>query len=115
MPRNCVNKADRFCYICGKITFTSQKCSITALVEKVCRLHFGCKIGDKDKSWAPHICCNTVLQTFGNGVAGRENICPSLYRWFGESPRTQPQLQLLHDPNSWKRLVKEEEAENLIS
>jgi len=28
-------------------------------VKKGCPLYFGCKIDDQDKSWAPHVCCNT--------------------------------------------------------
>ncbi|XP_076031864.1 uncharacterized protein LOC143019766 [Oratosquilla oratoria] len=59
MPRTCVNKADNFCYICGEVTFASQKRRITAMVRKAYHLYFGCKIGDQDKNWAPHICCNT--------------------------------------------------------
>lgn len=70
MPRTCVNKADNFCYICGEITFTSQKRSITGMIKKAYNLYFGCKIGDQDKSWAPHICCNycgTALEQWLNG------------------------------------------------
>ncbi|XP_068235627.1 uncharacterized protein [Palaemon carinicauda] len=59
MPRTCVNRADNFCYICGGVTFASQKRRMTALVRKAYHLYFGCKIGDQDKNWAPHICCNT--------------------------------------------------------
>ena len=29
------------------------------MVKKAYHLYFGCKIGDQDKRWAPHICCNT--------------------------------------------------------
>jgi len=59
MPRTCVNSPDNFCYVCGEVTFSSQKRTITAIVKKGCPLYFGCKIGDQDKSWAPHVCCNT--------------------------------------------------------
>jgi len=59
MPRTCVNNADNFCYVCGEVTFASQKRSITTMVKKAYHLYFGCKIGDQDKMWAPHICCNT--------------------------------------------------------
>jgi len=58
MPRTCVNSPDNFCYVCGEVTFSSQKRTITAIVKKGCHLYFGCKIGDQDKSWAPHVCCN---------------------------------------------------------
>ena len=59
MPRTCINKANNFCCICGEVTFSSQKRSITAVVRKAYCLYFGCKVGDQDKSRAPHICCNT--------------------------------------------------------
>ena len=59
MPRNCVNQADNFCYICGEITSTEQRRVISAIIRKAYHLYFGCQIGDQDKIWAPHICCNT--------------------------------------------------------
>ena len=57
MPRNCVNHAYNFCYICGEVTFAHQRKAISVLVKRVYHLYFGCKIGDQDKSWAPHIRC----------------------------------------------------------
>lgn len=54
-----LNNADNFCYICAEVTFASQKCRLTAVVKKAYHLYFGCKIGDQDKSWAPHYCCIT--------------------------------------------------------
>ncbi len=59
MPHTCVKKADNFCYICSEVTFVSQKSSITAMVRKAYHLYFVWKIGDHEKKWAPHICCNT--------------------------------------------------------
>jgi hypothetical protein len=50
MPRNCVNSADNFCYICGEVTFARQRKAVTAIVKKGYHLYFGCKIGDQDKS-----------------------------------------------------------------
>ena len=51
-----MNSADNFCYICGEVTFVSQKRNMTAVIKKAYNLYYGCKIGDQDKSWAPHIC-----------------------------------------------------------
>ena len=67
MPRTCINKANNFCYISGEVTFSSQKRSITAVVRKAYYLYFGCKVGDQDISWAPHICCNSCATNFDNG------------------------------------------------
>jgi hypothetical protein len=58
LQRKCVNSADNFCYICGEVTFSSQKHAIIPIIRKACHLYFGCQTGNQDKSWAPHICCN---------------------------------------------------------
>ncbi|XP_029451745.1 zinc finger protein 544-like isoform X3 [Rhinatrema bivittatum] len=76
MPRTCVNNADNFCYVCGEVTFASQKRSITALVKRAYYLYFGCKIGDQDKSWAPHICCNTCAT--------------NLHQWLNRKRKSMP-------------------------
>ena len=69
MRRNCVDSADKFCYICGELTFASQRKFITAIVKNAYHLYFGCKMGDRDKSWAPHVCyrkCATNLSQWLN-------------------------------------------------
>src|SRR5678816_2750861 len=57
--RKCVNSPDSFCYICGEYTLKSQKRAMTPMIKYACEHYFGCKIGDQDKNWAPHICCGT--------------------------------------------------------
>ena len=32
------------------------------LIKKCYELHFGCKVGDRHTSWAPHICCITCVK-----------------------------------------------------
>ena len=76
MPTRCLNKPDNFCYICGQITFAQQKHKITSLIEKAYYLYFGCKIGDQDKSWAPHICYNTCAS--------------NLQQWFCKKRKAKP-------------------------
>ena len=63
MPRKCVNSANNFCYVCGEVTFKSQKRQITPLIKRAYHLYFGCKIGDQDKPWSPHITCNTCASS----------------------------------------------------
>lgn len=58
MPRKCVNSVDNFCYVCGEVTFASQKRELTPLIKTAYYHYFDCKI-DEDKPWAPHICCNS--------------------------------------------------------
>ena len=76
MPGKCVNRADSFCYVCGKVTFASQKRALTQIVKKAYHLYFGCKVGDQDKSWAPHICCNSCSA----------NLCG----WLNHKKRSMP-------------------------
>ena len=76
MPRTCLNKANNFCYICGEVTFSSQKRSITAVVRKAYYLYFGCKVGDQDKTWAPHICCNTCATNLRQWLNKKRKCMP---------------------------------------
>ena len=57
MPWYCVNSPDNFCYICGEVTFSTQRHPLTPMVKKDYECHFGCKVGDQDKNCAPHVCC----------------------------------------------------------
>ena len=57
MQRSCVNSADSFCYVCGEFTVKAHVKRITSLIKKAYELYFGCRIGDQDKVWAPHIVC----------------------------------------------------------
>jgi hypothetical protein len=53
----------------GKTTIKSQTLCFMLLIKKCYELYFGCKVGDKDKSWAPDIC----------------NVCEAAHRigkWF---------------------------------
>lgn len=76
MPRTCVNGANNFCYICGEVTFLSQKRSITKVIKTAYSLYFGCRIGDQDKSWAPHICCNTCAANLKLWLTGKRQAMP---------------------------------------
>lgn len=61
MPRKCINDPNSFCYICGEVVFAVQRRNITPVIKTAYNLYFGefCKLGDQNKSWAPHICCKT--------------------------------------------------------
>jgi len=72
MPRKCVNLSDAFCYICGEVTFKSRRWSFTPLIKKCYEHYFGCKVGDQDKSWAPHFCCVTCARLL---VAWEKGSC----------------------------------------
>ena len=76
--RCCINHPDNFCYICGKYTTHDQRKNLASKVKTAYKYYFGCKVGDQDKSWAPHICltvCNSGLR--------KEKECLLLYQWCG--------------------------------
>ena len=52
--RGCANDPDIFCYICGNFVVKSQRQNITSFVKNVYYAYFGVKLGDQDKTWAPH-------------------------------------------------------------
>ena len=57
--RSCINHPDKFCYICGKVTFADQKKKINKFIKRLYNAYFGIILGDQEKSFAPHICCTT--------------------------------------------------------
>ena len=83
MPRIFLNSVDSFCYICGELTFKAQKRNFTQLIKKCYHLYFGCKVGDQDKSWAPHICCATcvtLLTGWAKGIHHMPFAVPMVWR-----------------------------------
>lgn len=72
--RKFVYSPDSFCYICSKYILMSQKKTMTPLIKYAYANYFGCKIGDQNKNWVPHIYCITcvvLLRCWLNG----ENRC----------------------------------------
>ena len=68
--QGCLNKANSFCYVCGDFTAVAQHRTITSLLRTAYFHYFDCKIGDQDKSSAPHICyksCYNGLTAWFNG------------------------------------------------
>jgi len=83
MPRRCVNSSDAFCCICGEMTFKSRRRSFTSLFKKCYEHYFGCKVGDQDKSWAPHFCCvtrATFLAAWAKGSRCMPFAIPTVWR-----------------------------------
>ncbi|KAJ8720958.1 hypothetical protein PYW08_006423 [Mythimna loreyi] len=76
MSRKCVNSADNFCYICGKVTLTNQRCSITQRLETAYFHYFGIKIKNQDKSWVPQFSCTTCST--------------NLIKWLNKKKRSLP-------------------------
>ena len=59
--RSCVNDPNVFCYICGEYTLEHNQNLITDFVKQAYLAYFKVKLGDQDKSWAPHIVCKTCI------------------------------------------------------
>ena len=47
---------------------------MTPLVKKCYELYFGCKVGDQDKNWAPHICCLTCVKRLTDWTKGSRHM-----------------------------------------
>ena len=60
--RKCKNVPNRFWYICGKVAMPDQHSEITQFVKSYYHAYFGIRIGDQDKSFAPHTCCRTCVE-----------------------------------------------------
>jgi len=76
MYQKCVNNPNDLCYIYGEVAFDSKKCLITPAIKKVYFLYFGCKVGDQDTKWAPHVCCTTCSCKFNAWVNGKGRCMP---------------------------------------
>ena len=63
--RECKNRADSFCYICGSYKFLRQRRHITLFVKRAYKAYFKISLGDQDKKRAPHALfhnCEKMLQ-----------------------------------------------------
>lgn len=85
--RICVNKADKFCYICGEVTAKAYQKPISSLVKKAYELYFGCKVGDQDKSWAPKVCCSSCSRTLTGWLKGTHKSMPFAVPMVWREPR----------------------------
>ncbi|KAI6657155.1 hypothetical protein LOD99_15941 [Oopsacas minuta] len=74
--RQCTNHPDNFCYICGKFTPKHQRRNIANRVKIGYKYYFGCKVGDQDKNWAPHICCTVCYASLIQWLNGKKKSMP---------------------------------------
>ena len=99
MPRKCVNSSDAFCYICGEVTFKFRRRSFTPLIKKCYDHYFGCKVGDQDKSWAPHFLLCDVCQA-SRGM-GKRYMMYALRHSYGLERAHGPCIRLLLLPDQY--------------
>ena len=55
--RQCRNNPDVFCYICGEYMMAKYWFNVIDFTKRAYEAYFGMKLGDQDKSWAPHKVC----------------------------------------------------------
>ena len=70
--RGCSNDPNIFCYICGSFTLSSQRREITNFVKNLYFAYFKVKLGDQDKSWAPHKVCKSCVESLRYWSQGKD-------------------------------------------
>ena len=70
--RGCINSPDCFCYICGNYTIKKRQRNTSDFVEKVYFAYFDIKLGDQDKSWAPHKVCSICVEELRQWFQGKK-------------------------------------------
>lgn len=71
MPRKCKSHPDSYCYVCGRFTTIEQRVRITSETKQIYQAYFGCKLGDQDKPWAPHIMCKSCSVSLKRWFSGK--------------------------------------------
>ena len=74
MLQKCLNNPDAFCYICGDFTSVKTRLKITDFIEKVYHTYFGVKLGDEEKTWAPHVVCSNCNSTLLRWTKGERSL-----------------------------------------
>ena len=61
--RQCRNTPDVFCYIYRKYMMAKYRFNVRDFAKRAYEAYFGMKLGDQDKSWAPHKVCKHCAET----------------------------------------------------
>ena len=76
MPRHYINCPDVFCYICVLFITKTQRMKISEFVKKTYLVYFGCKLGDQDKTWVPHMVCKHCTENLRQWSKGQKKSTP---------------------------------------
>ena len=79
VKRLCKISSDYFCYLCGYYISPQQKKHKVIPETKFFianETYFGLKIGDHDKSWAPHFCCGSFRSILERWLLGSCKCMP---------------------------------------
>ena len=74
--RECKNKPDSFCYVCGCYTPPHQRRNITLFVKHTYKAYFQILLGDQDKKWSSHIVCHNCEEMFRSWTQGKRKGLP---------------------------------------
>lgn len=67
----CLNSPDSVCYVCASFTEPSQRMNISEFEKRASLAYFKIKIGDQDKSLAPHNVCKSCVENLHQWTKGR--------------------------------------------
>ncbi|KAK3769485.1 hypothetical protein RRG08_027055 [Elysia crispata] len=76
--RKCVTSPDSFCYVCGSFMAPKQKRNISDFVKRAYFSYFKMKLGDQDKTWAPHKVCHSCEESLRQWTKGKDKISFSI-------------------------------------
>lgn len=77
--RSCKTSPDSFCYVCGEYIGPKQVKHNIIFGSKLCQAYdayFGVKVGDQDKTWAPHVCCGSCRSNLEGWFRGTRSAMP---------------------------------------
>jgi hypothetical protein len=74
--RQCLQSPQKFCGICGSYVFDTKVRQIDTFVKKRYFSYFQLKVGDQDKSFVPHIACNTCVEGLRYWYDGKRKTRP---------------------------------------
>ena len=74
--RKCKSNPKSFCYVCGKYTLLAHRRNIAHKMKIAYNCYFGCKVGDQNKKWALHICCNSCNTQLLRWALGKQKKMP---------------------------------------
>ena len=74
--RGCINHPDNFCYVCGEYTPPAHRVKLNSRIRHAYKHYFACQVGDQDKKWAPHICCNRCRTSLLFWLDGKRKQMP---------------------------------------
>ena len=74
--RGCINHSDNFCYVCGEYTPPAHRVKINSRIKFAYKHYFACQIGNQNKKWPPHICCNHCRTSFLFWLDGKRKQTP---------------------------------------